>query len=116
VNQPTELQLQAHAMRVMAELTELAIEYGARKTPWWYITEGGVIAGRFNFDAEPTGAEMDPWRLAIGAHSVEHIPTNGRMGWSMTDRICATFRDMTINLSVVYPYTPVGLGATAVAV
>lgn len=114
MSQLTELQIHAKAARTVADLIDLAVSYGARTTPSWYVTEGGIVSLRFHFDAAPKGSEMDPWRLAIGAHYVEHTPFQ-HDGWHMSDTIRTTFHDMTISLSVVYPYTPVGLGAEAVA-
>jgi hypothetical protein len=114
VKQPTELQLQADGMRVVAELVEAAVGFGATHSPTWHVSETGMVNAMFHFDREPRPAELDAWRLVVGAHRVEHTPFQHN-GWWMADTMFATFRELSVRLTVTYPCTPVGLAAEAVA-
>lgn len=114
MKQPTELTLQTNVLRIVADLIEAAVGFGATHSPTWNISETGLVHATFRFDREPKPCELDAWRLVIGAHRVEHTPFQYD-GWRMADTMYATYRDQSIRLTVTYPYTPVGLGAQVVA-
>lgn len=78
----TELEQQAALMRAALSLTEAAGRNGARMgASWTFYPHGLGMTCTLRFDHEPTGAELDPWVLAIGgACRVRHMPyrdTNG---------------------------------------
>lgn len=106
---------QPAALRALADLTETAIGYGARHLPMWWVDESGMVRGTLTFPVKPRPCDLNPWRLAIGAHEVEHFPYCGQQGWFMTDQTRFTVNDLSVTFSVTYPYTPVGLEQSGVA-
>jgi hypothetical protein len=100
----------------VADLTDIALSYGARHLPTWLAYEGGIMQGTFRFAEKPRLCDLDPWRRAIGAHSVTSSPLGSSMpGWTY-DELRFNFRDFTISLAVIYPAaatTVAGLGVAA---
>ncbi|MGE7432786.1 hypothetical protein [Kitasatospora sp. NPDC001175] len=78
--QPTELQLQADALMVIAELADAAIEAGAPPiAPTWTI-HGGLVSGHFRSADDTALRVLDRWRRALGAHRVGSYSAAGPEG------------------------------------
>jgi hypothetical protein len=62
----TDLTSQAAGMRVVADLTESALAFGARTVPLWSFYSTGNIRASFTPEDHPSQQEMDAWRMALG--------------------------------------------------
>jgi len=102
MSQLTELQIQADAMRAIADLTEAAVNNGAKHTPSWNISGSGLVYGYFTFPEPPKPCEMDPWRLVIGAHAVTRNNYQSEGGLLHAEHIRVTYRDVTVHLTIAY--------------
>lgn len=105
MSQPTELQLQAGALGVLADLTRRAAVAGVPQhiTPTWCIV-GDRITGRFRSADDSALRALDAWlRLALGRARVEvstdETPSGPRRVWTMTKVIA----DVSIDLSASIP-------------
>lgn len=113
--QPTEQIVQPTALRAIADLTETAVSYGARHLPMWMVHESGIVSGSLSFPTAPRHCDLDPWRLAVGVHAVSSFPFLHEGAWFTSDRLKFTYRDLTVELAVVYPQVSAETVVKAVA-
>ncbi len=105
MNQPTELQLQAGALSVVADLVRRAAVAGVPQhlTPTWCIA-GTRVTGRLRSADDSALRALDAWlRLVLGVARVEvttdETPAGPRRVWTMTTVIA----DVAIDLSASIP-------------
>lgn len=113
--QPTEQIVQPTALRAIADLTETAVSYGARHLPMWMVTESGIVSGSLSFPTAPRHCDLDPWRLAIGVHAVSAFPFLHEGAWFTSDRLRFSYRDLSVEISVIYPQAKTASAVTEVA-
>lgn len=94
---------QIAALHTSAKLVEMALGFGADRTPSWSISPDGVPFGTLLFGGAPTGAEMDPWRLAAGAHTVRYHTYDDANGLTATSVMSFEFEGLRFNLMAMYP-------------
>ncbi|MGK4583456.1 hypothetical protein [Kitasatospora sp. HPMI-4] len=101
--QPTELQLQADALAVIAELTAAAIKAGAPPiAPAWTIN-GGWVAGHFRSADDSALRTLDRWRRALGAHRVGSYPAAGPEGPLTVWTVTGVVGEVSVQLTATIP-------------
>lgn len=107
MKQPTELQAQAAAMSVIAELTRAAVLAGATSGPNWWISPSGIVSGDWtNTTAPGDDSELralDVWRRVVGQHKATSYVYASSRGPRRAYSVEVTVAEVSIRLCASVP-------------
>lgn len=103
MNQPTELQSQAAAMTVIAELTRAAVLAGVTTAPSWWISPSGMVTGNLNATTVSGEAAalraLDVWRHLVGESGTGSYLYEGPTGPRRAYVVAVTIAEVSIRLT-----------------
>lgn len=104
MHQPTELELQAQALRAVAELTEAAAKAGVPQTitPTWTVTGGFATGHLISADASALRV-LDAWRRITRGGRIETATRPGPDGPRRVWALALTYLDVSVHLYVSVP-------------
>jgi hypothetical protein len=70
MSDPTELQSQSDVLRMLADLTETAINAGVSMTPLWSVPASCLVVGSLQSETGEAVRALEQWRHLLGEHSV----------------------------------------------